>query len=121
MIFLADMGISQKTIRWLRDQEYNVTHLRELNLQKEIDKNIFELALDENRIVLTFDLDFAEILAASGEKAPSVIIFRLKNAKPENVNKCLAKVLQDSAEALEEGSIISVTDHRHRVRRLPIS
>jgi len=48
MIFLADMGISQKTIRWLRDQEYNVTHLRELNLQKEIDKNIFELALDEN-------------------------------------------------------------------------
>lgn len=42
---------------------------------------ILEKALDEGRVLLTHDLDFAELLAASGGKAPSVIVFRQMNGQ----------------------------------------
>jgi len=39
------------------------------------DAHILDKARSEGRIVLTFDLDFGDLLAASGEKLPSVIVF----------------------------------------------
>jgi predicted nuclease of predicted toxin-antitoxin system len=43
--------------------------------------------------VLTCDLDFGNIMAVSGGISSSVIIFRLENEKPENVNQRLQQVL----------------------------
>jgi len=51
---------------------------RDQQLMKLPDAEILQKARSENRIVLTFDLDFGDLLAASGENLPSVIIFRLR-------------------------------------------
>ncbi len=59
-------------------------------------------------------------MATSGEICPSVIIFRVQNERPENVNRRLEQVLKESSDALEKGAIISVEETRHRVRLLPI-
>jgi predicted nuclease of predicted toxin-antitoxin system len=57
-------------------------------------------------VVLTFDLDFGHILAASHERATSVVIYRVSNARPERVNAHLEGVLRDTAVALalDEGA-----------------
>ena len=34
MKFLADMGISQRTVEWLRNIGYDIIHLREQGLQR---------------------------------------------------------------------------------------
>lgn len=120
MKFLADMGISQSTVNWLRVKGYDAIHLRDERLHKINDKEIIEKALEENRIILTCDLDFADLMAASAGISPSVIIFRLENEKPENVDRRLEQVLDDSLGMLEKGAIISVEETRHRVRLLPI-
>ncbi len=59
-------------------------------------------------------------MSASGKKIPSVIIFRLENATPSNINKRLQLVLQESRKSLLKGAIISVEETRHKVRLLPI-
>lgn len=59
-------------------------------------------------------------MATSGEICPSIIILRLQNERPENVNRRLEQVLEESSDALERGAIISVEETRHRVRLLPI-
>ena len=82
MKFLADMGISPKTVAFLYSHGFEADHLHALGLQKLPDKKILEIALSERRIILTHDLDFGDLLAASGAKLPSVIIFRLKSAPP---------------------------------------
>ena len=51
-------------------------HLREEGLQKLDDKSIFKKVIKEDRIVLTFDLDFGEISAQT-----SIILFRLRNTR----------------------------------------
>jgi predicted nuclease of predicted toxin-antitoxin system len=121
MKFLADMGIPQSTIRWLRQLGYDAIHLREQGLQRLSDDKIIAKARTENRVILTCDLDFGALLAASGDKLPSVIIFRLENEKPDNINRRLAFIFSSVAiTALEEGAIILVEQERHRIRLLPI-
>ena len=87
MRFLADMGISQSTVMWLRSLGHDAKHLNDEGLQKLSDEDIFAKAFAEKRIILTFDLDFSEISAFAGKTLPSVIIFRLHDERPENVNR----------------------------------
>lgn len=118
MRFLADMGIAQRVVEWLRAEGHDAVHLREEGLQRMPNGDIFEKAASENQIILTFDLDFGEIVALCGGRWVSVILFRLHNTRTPHVIDRLARVLRDSSRALEEGAIIVVQESRHRTRRL---
>ena len=93
MRFLADMGVSPLTVKDLCTQGYNAIHLCEQGLERLGDNLIMAKAKSENRIVLTFDLDFGDLLAFSGDSLPSVIIFRLEKARPDYVMSKLKPVL----------------------------
>jgi predicted nuclease of predicted toxin-antitoxin system len=75
-------------------------------------------ALQEQRTILTFDLDFGEIVAQSGGKL--VILFRLQNTRSDHVIQRLEKVLTESSPELSQGAIVVVEESRHRIRKLPI-
>lgn len=116
--FLADMGIAMRVIHWLREQGYDAIHLREEGLQRLPDKEIFEKAYLKKRVLLTFDLDFGEIMAFSKNKPVSVILFRLHNTRTPFVIERLKRVLKDTQEILEERVIIVVEDTRFRIRHI---
>ena len=120
MRFLADMGVSTLTVKWLRSEGHDAVHLRELGLQRLPDEDILVKAREEGRIVLTMDLDFGYLLAISADPLPSVVLFRLSDERAEFVSRRLASVLTESAEALVAGAIVSVSDISIRVRGLPI-
>ena len=120
MRFLADMGISPTTIAFLRQAGHEAAHLHEEALDRMADSDVLDKAREENRVLLTHDLDFGELVAASGAHLPSVIIFRLRNMRPENVNSHLLHVIEQHKHALETGAIISVTEGHIRVRSLPL-
>jgi predicted nuclease of predicted toxin-antitoxin system len=120
MRFLADMGIASRIVQWLRAEGHDAVHLREEGLHRLPDGAIFEKAYSEQRILLTFDLDFGEIVALSGGWSVSVILFRLRNTRTPQVIDRLRKVLQESSNALDEGAIVIVEESRHRTRRLPL-
>lgn len=120
MRFLSDMGISQRVVIWLREQSHDATHLRDEGLQRLENGDIVTKASRESRIILTWDLDFAEILALSGSNTVSAVVFRLVNTRSTHVIERLERVLLESAQDLENGAIISVEEGRHRVRLLPI-
>lgn len=120
MRFLADMGISPQTVEFLREAGYDALHLHEQGLHRLADPAILAKSQQEQRVLLTHDLDFGELVAASGAKLPSVITFRLRNMQPDNVNRHLQAVISDHHEILEQGAAITVTEGRIRVRALPI-
>jgi predicted nuclease of predicted toxin-antitoxin system len=121
MKFLGDMGISPKSTEFLQALGYNAVHLLDQGLERLPDSEIMEKALTEGRIVLTHDLGFGDLLAASGERLPSVIIFRLQNMKPQNVNRYLQAIISQYSNELKQGVVVSVTEARIRVRDLPLS
>lgn len=119
MRFLADMGVSQRTIIWLRDAGHDVVHLRDQGLHRLPNGEIFAKAVAEGRVILTFDLDFGEIVALSCGRRVGVVLFRLNNTATLFLNRRLTAVLADAEAALADGAIVVVEDSRHRVRRFP--
>ena len=120
MKFLADMGVAQSTAQALREAGHGVTHLSDLGLGRLSDQEILELATREDRVVLTFDLDFADLLAAGLQQRPSVVIFRLSTQTPTAVTSRLLTLVTERAPELTEGAIVIVEETRYRLRRLPI-
>ena len=119
MRFLADVGVSLRVVEWLRNNGHDTKHLREEGLHRMPNGEIFEKAIDENRIIITFDLDFGEVVALSKGKKASVILFRLPNTRTSHVISRLSTALKDAAHALGEGAVVVIEESRHRVRDLP--
>ena len=120
MKLLADMGISMSTVRALRDRGEDVVHLREEGLHRMPDDQIVHKAIEEERVILTCDLDFGELLAAGGGAVPSVILFRTRNQTPKAITPRLFQALEMCQAELQAGAIVIVGDGGLRVRRLPI-
>jgi predicted nuclease of predicted toxin-antitoxin system len=82
---------------------------------------ILEKSRLENRILLTVDLDFAQLLAVSQSPLPSVVLFRLGNENYDQINDCLNLLIDEYTEDLILGAMISVNKKGFRVRKLPIN
>jgi predicted nuclease of predicted toxin-antitoxin system len=120
MRLLLDMGISVGLAGVLRSHGHDVAHLQERGLDTLADSEILKLAIAEKRIIVTHDLDFTDLLAASAAILPSVVIFRLRNMRPERVLARLLAVITDFAADLQTGAVISVTESQIRKRALPL-
>lgn len=84
------------------------------------DELVLQKAKNENRIILTFDLDFAALIAVSNASAPSVIILRLKNQTPDNQINKINHVLAKAPASLLKGAIVSVDETSFRIKHLPV-
>jgi predicted nuclease of predicted toxin-antitoxin system len=120
MRFLANMGISPMTVAFLRQAGHEAVHLHEEGLDTLPDSQILQKARTESRVLLTSDLDFGDLLAASGAALPTVVVFRLRSMVPDNVNRHIAMLLSQHSAELEAGAVVSVAEDHIRVRRLPI-
>lgn len=120
MRFLADVGVSVSTTEMLRVHGHEALHLSEESLHRLPDDEILALARRDGRVILTFDLDFGDLLAAGSHPLPSVILFRLRDQTPPSVNPRLLTVIAERAEELQAGALVIVEDNRYRLRRLPI-
>lgn len=120
MRFLVDACMDVRVASWLRSQGRDATHLREEGLQRLPNGQIFIKAAAEQRVIVTFDLDFSEISALAPGSNVSVIVFRLRNTRVQHVLDRLASVLPAVSAALQAGAIVSVEETRVRVRHLPL-
>ena len=121
MKFLVDNPLSPVFCKELCNAGLDAVHVRDLGLQKAKDEEIFQRALDENRIIISADTDFGTILAAMGTAKPSVVIFRcLSPRRPKEQAKIFLEMLPKVWEELKAGAVVVIEDTRVRVRRLPI-
>jgi predicted nuclease of predicted toxin-antitoxin system len=118
--FLADMGVSVSVAAARRALGHDVVHARERGLARAPDGVLLDTARREQRVVLTFDLDFGDLLAASGARLPSVVLFRLRDQTPASVTPRLRRLLEERGQDLATGALVVVEHARYRLRRLPI-
>ncbi len=104
----------------LRGTGHDVVHLRDEGLQRLPDDEIFAKAIAEQRVIMTFDLDFGEIAARCTDTWTSMVVFRLANATSPHVILRLDATLPRLGEPLEKGAVVVVEESRVRIRHLPI-
>jgi predicted nuclease of predicted toxin-antitoxin system len=116
---LLDMCVPVGIVSDLAAAGHDVVHVRDLD-PRATDDWIVEWARRHDRVAVTIDLDFGDIMSHVKEASPSVVLMRLRHPTPANVVDRLSIALSDHFEALESGAIVIVEDSRIRVRRLPI-
>lgn len=99
----------------------DVVHARDIGLARAPDTAILQTALSQGRFVVTHDSDFGKLLAYSNAEAPSVVRLRLPLASHKEVATFLLLAIAETAQDLERGAIVSVSEERARVRLLPLA
>ena len=120
MRFLIDMPLSPDLIPFLDKEGHDAVHALGLGLDRAPDDQILQRAKEENRTIITADLDFPRLLALLQAKAPGVILFRHGNVTEEECEEKLKKLFQRIDPVELNSSIIVIEEHRVRKRRLPI-
>lgn len=71
-------------------------------------------------IVLTHDLDFSTILAATHGEKPSVVQIRANDVNPGVIGTRVIAALRQMSSDLADGALLTVDTNRTRVRLLPL-
>jgi predicted nuclease of predicted toxin-antitoxin system len=119
--FLVDMCVDVWIREWLLANGHDATHLRDEELQRLPNGEIFTKAAAEDRFVVTFDLDFGEIITLSAGQLLSTIVLRLRNTRTDHVIERLAAVLPNVLGFLASGAIVIIEEWRYRVRHIPFT
>lgn len=78
------------------------------------------VARRDGSVVITCDLDFSTLAARGGDALPSIVLFRDRQCRPENLTELLIQQLAGIEERLSEGAIVVFDRSRMRVRSLPL-
>lgn len=121
MKFIIDMPLSYKLAQFLREKGYDAFYLSEQQIQRATDEQIFELAINENRIIVTADLDFSKIFALSLNHPAGLILFREGNLSDTQMIDSFKRLIDFVPPEKIMNSIIVVEQNRIRITPLPIA
>lgn len=117
MRFLADENFPGDAVLALRHNGYDVTWVRS-DAPGSHDEEVLRRAQSENRILLTFDKDFGELVFRLGLQATSgVILFRISTPSSSHIAQVAVSVIKSRTDWA--GHFTTVEDHRIRMILLP--
>jgi predicted nuclease of predicted toxin-antitoxin system len=120
MRFLIDMPLSPALAQWLCTEGHDAVHASALSLHRAPDAVILRLAADQDRVVITADLDFPRLLASLGASEPGLILLRGGNYTDAGSLQCVRRVLMSVAPEDLSRCIVVVDRDRVRRRWLPL-
>ena len=120
MKLLIDMNLSPRWTRMLGDAGFIATHWSTLGPPNARDAEIMAFAKANDYVVLTHDLDFSAILAATQGNKPSVVQIRAEDVSPDAIGQPVVRALHQMSVELTNGALLTIDPSRTRLRLLPL-
>ena len=120
MRLLIDMNLSPKWVGFLADAGFEAQHWSALGAANAADPELMAYAKAHGFVVLTHDLDFGAILAASGSDGPSVVQIRADNLGLGEIGEQVIIALRQAEGAIASGALVTIDPRRSRITLLPI-
>ena len=115
--FLADENISRTSVEILRQNGLDVLWVSE-SFPSITDEKVLDIAQRENRIVITFDSDYGEMIYAKGLERPLGIIYlRLRTNDESEPARILLRYLQTTPDIFD-GRFTVITKNGIRYKSL---
>ncbi|MEK6886892.1 MAG: DUF5615 family PIN-like protein [Nanoarchaeota archaeon] len=118
MKFLTDENVAKSVVSKLRYLGFDVKDIKEERMQGTPDSEIISVASSEDRIVITHDKDFENIALLLKHKHKGVIVLRLRNQNPRNVEKVLGELLNSKIKDKLPGNMVIVTELQITIREM---
>jgi len=115
-----DLNRSPLWVGFLGSAGIEAAHWASVGERDALDMDIMAYAAAEGYVVLTHDLDFGAILAATNGTKPSVVQFRAGDLSPDTIGRHLIDALRRMAAELERGALLTIEPGRARMRLLPL-
>lgn len=106
MRFLVDECTGSKVARWLRDANHEVFSVFD-EARGMTDDDVLTKAFAENRILITNDKDFGEMIFRTRRDHHGVIFLRLDDERAANKIEVLSKLLENYHEKLPEEFVVA--------------
>lgn len=120
MKLLVDMNLSPRWVTLLAGAGLEAAHWSTLGANNAPDVEVMAFAKANSYVVLTHDLDFSAILAATHGDKPSVVQIRAEDVSPDAIGRPVIDALRQMAGELEDGALLTVDPSRTRLRLLPL-
>lgn len=114
------MNLSPAWIGRLAQHGIEAVHWSTIGASTAIDEEILSWARAHGFVLLTHDLDFSAILAATGDDAPSVIQLRTQDVLSDKSVDAIVVAVNEFTAEIEQGALLSIDESRTRVRILPL-
>ncbi len=121
MKLLIDMNLSPRWVTLMTQSGFEAIHWSTVGKPNARDSEIMAWAADNGYIVLTHDLDFSAILAATQSVTPSVVQIRSDDVSPESIGANVINALRQIGSELEAGALLSLDAKTMRLRLLPLT
>ncbi|WP_073466693.1 DUF5615 family PIN-like protein [Rhizobacter sp. OV335] len=120
MRLLVDMNLSPRWIGVLNAAGIEARHWSTLGACDAPDPLIMAYAAEHDYVVLTHDLDFGAMLAATQGDKPSVVQIRAEDVSPSAIGLYVVAALRQMTAELEDGALLTIDTKRARLRLLPL-
>ena len=121
MKLLIDMNLSPDWVSILLANGFEAVHWSSVGKPNASDHEITAWAKANGCVLLTHDLDFGAILAATKAKGPSVVQIRAQDVNPHHIGGSVARILNQFQQYLANGALLTIDEGKSRVRILPLS
>jgi predicted nuclease of predicted toxin-antitoxin system len=116
--FLLDADMARSSGIVLRDLGHDVCDVRDVGLGSASDDTIFERAQAERRIVVTADLDFADLRTYPPGMHVGIIVLRLPDHfKTMEINRTLEAAIPKLEKVGVDGALVIIEANTIRIRR----
>jgi len=113
--FLVDECTGTKVAEWLTAQLHDVFSVYD-EARGVSDYEILDLAVNENRILITIDKDFGEMVFREQREHHGVILLRLEDQRFQNKIEILTQLLDNYSDQLAENFVV-VSERQVRIIR----
>lgn len=120
MKLLVDMNLSPSWVDRLRRHGFEAVHWSNIGAATAPDHEILASAREQQFVVITNDLDFSAILAATSGQTPSVVQVRTQDLLSDAAVGIVATAIRTFRTEIDAGSLLSIDEGGTRVRMLPL-
>src|SRR5215471_6327585 len=108
MRFLLDENLSPLHARTVRDLGHDAVSVVEIGLSGADDPDVRAAAIEQERILVTLDADFANVLRCPPAGTPGVVRLRLHPATEEAIDAMLRSAIRRLADVSVNGKLVVV-------------